>query len=244
MICSIAMYSNAEYSDVWKIFNGQHKKFFSDNPFKQYLLTDKVVNDDMDGWEPILYSNEDGYRERLVHCLEKIETPSVILCHEDMFLYDSVYLELLKDYIYIVNNHYIHFIRLIRSGMRGLKKSNYNNLPLYELNFSDTLFAIQPTVWEKDALLAILRNTKSTKTGNYGPAQLEVDARRAAISLNIRGLVHYDNEKARGGHYDSNVYPYIATAIRKGKWNISEYPVELGSILDEYNIDREIRGTI
>lgn len=245
MICSIVMYSNAEYSDVWKVFNGQHKKFFPDNPFKQYLLTDEVISDDMDGWEPILYSNDDGYRERLIHCIEKIDEPSLILCHEDMFLYDSVDLQLLKDYTHIVNNHDIDFIRLILSGVKKLKKSIYD-LPLWEINFSDrdTIFAIQPTVWKKDVLLDILRSTNSTKVGIYGPAQIEVEASRTAESLNIRGLVHYDNEKARGGHYDSNVYPYIATAIRKGRWNMSEYPNELGDILTEYGIDWNIRGII
>jgi hypothetical protein len=38
------------------------------------------------------------------------------------------------------------------------------------------------------------------------------------------------------------VYPYIATAIIKGKWNLSEYPIELGDLLSEYKIDKSIRG--
>ena len=36
-------------------------------------------------------------------------------------------------------------------------------------------------------------------------------------------------------HFDSLVYPYIATAIVKGKWNFQEYP-ELKKLLDSYNI--------
>ena len=51
-------------------------------------------------------------------------------------------------------------------------------------------------------------------------------------SLNFRG----------GNHYDSNVYPYIATALVRGKWNINEYPNELGNILKNYNIEINKRG--
>jgi hypothetical protein len=43
-------------------------------------------------------------------------------------------------------------------------------------------------------------------------------------------------------HYESLVFPYIATAIVKGNWNFSEYPI-LKEILEECNIDPKIRGT-
>ena len=43
-------------------------------------------------------------------------------------------------------------------------------------------------------------------------------------------------------HWDSKVYPYVATAIVKGKWNYSEYESELSSLHKEYNVDKNIRG--
>jgi hypothetical protein len=43
-------------------------------------------------------------------------------------------------------------------------------------------------------------------------------------------------------HWDSSIFPYIATAIVKGKWNIGEYEKELKPILDEWNIDVNVRG--
>jgi hypothetical protein len=58
-------------------------------------------------------------------------------------------------------------------------------------------------------------------------------------------LSHYDNELKRGGnHYDSNVYPYIATALVKGKWIISEYSDQLTKLLINYNIDQNKRGIL
>ena len=61
--------------------------------------------------------------------------------------------------------------------------------------------------------------------------------------LKINGLYCYYNEPKRGSnHHDSSVFPYIATAIVKGKWNCLEYRKELEPIFKNYNIDRYLRG--
>ena len=58
-------------------------------------------------------------------------------------------------------------------------------------------------------------------------------------------MVFFGNEKQRGiYHYDSLVFPYIATAINKGKWNMSEYSNELDKLFGEYNINPFERGII
>ena len=45
----------------------------------------------------------------------------------------------------------------------------------------------------------------------------------------------YNGESKRGtSHYDSSIYPYVATAVVKGKWNMYEYKEELTRIFNEY----------
>ena len=52
-------------------------------------------------------------------------------------------------------------------------------------------------------------------------------------------------EKKRGMyHYDSIVFPYICTAIVKGKWNMNEYQNELDKLFGEYNINPFERGIV
>ena len=64
----------------------------------------------------------------------------------------------------------------------------------------------------------------------------------------IKGLFHYDNEERhhqQGAlHYESKIYPYVATAIVKGKWNFSGYPEKLKIILNNNKINVDIRGKI
>jgi hypothetical protein len=43
-------------------------------------------------------------------------------------------------------------------------------------------------------------------------------------------------------HWDSGIYPYIATAIVKGKWDYECYSSELEDILSKYGINPDIRG--
>ena len=63
------------------------------------------------------------------------------------------------------------------------------------------------------------------------------------VQNNIKGLYYYNNEPKRGSnHYDSELYPYIATALVKGKWNLSEYQKELGDLLEEYKLNVSKRG--
>jgi hypothetical protein len=58
-------------------------------------------------------------------------------------------------------------------------------------------------------------------------------------------MIDTETERLRGKyHYDSEVFPYIATAINKGKWNFSEYQEELSLLFKEYNIDKNLRGII
>jgi len=43
-------------------------------------------------------------------------------------------------------------------------------------------------------------------------------------------------------HWDSGIYPYIATAVVKGKWDYECYSKELSKLMDKYKIDPNIRG--
>jgi len=72
----------------------------------------------------------------------------------------------------------------------------------------------------------------------------EPAATKTCRELGIQGLVCYHGEPKRGKyHHDTSVFPYIATALVKGRWNVSEYREELEPLLVEYNIDEHHRGT-
>jgi hypothetical protein len=104
-------------------------------------------------------------------------------------------------------------------------------------NNSDFQFSITPTIWRTSNLLALLKDLKELSIWD-----LEINGDILFKHKNIKSLYYYDNDKPRGGHYDSSIYPHICTSIVKGKWNLSEYRDILQPIIKKYNINVYEKG--
>ena len=98
---------------------------------------------------------------------------------------------------------------------------------------------MQATIWKTEDYIKLLETVKEDKwleTPEYA---------NIMNRIGMKGMYHYDNEPKRGSnHFDTNVYPYIATALVKGKWIMSEYDRELSPILTKNNIDKNKRGIV
>ena len=89
-----------------------------------------------------------------------------------------------------------------------------------------------------EKLIEVFENSEGNSIWEF-----EVAAQKTCRDRNILGYYVDDGGIKRGKlHWDSKVYPYIATAVVKGKWNTKEYSEELRVIGAEYNIDYKIRG--
>ena len=133
--------------------------------------------------------------------------------------------------------HHGH-IRLIKND--GAIVSQVNQIPsLYKINNkSDWIFSIQPSFWKITSLKKIL-----SKCFDCNIWELELKAQKIVKKMSIDCYYAHQNGKKRGlHHYDSDIYPYIATAIGKGKWNFCEYENELRPLLKKHLIDPSIRG--
>jgi hypothetical protein len=233
---SLIMYSHSSYSDVWKPFFSQAEKFLP--KYKKILFTDSVPVDIPAEWDSVIYDNKMSYSERMAHCLSAIDTQLFFYHHEDMFLYDKPDLELLNKYEQLVMNDNVDFIRLIRSVDNPMFNFK-GHATLYPIpSHSRYYFTVQPTIAKTDRMIRVFQQTKINNIREF-----EVKVQNVCKKNNIKGLFHYDGEAKRGeSHYDSNVYPYVATAIVKGKWNFKEYRSELSKILNDLKIDSQIRG--
>lgn len=225
-------YTNSNCIDLWEIFQKQTLKYCS---LPLYLISDKEP-ENFGYYGLNLYDNKEPYYKVWIDSLKKFNQEYFIYLQEDFFLYDNVNQNKLDEYLDMLKtNKEYSFVRLIKSGSLNNKKITNT---LYEIESSNRdIFSMQSTIWRTEDYIKLLNEVKDFKwleNENY---------RKASISLNIKGLYHYDNEPKRGmAHHDSNVYPYIATALVKGKWNLSEYNKELGFILSENNINIQKRG--
>jgi hypothetical protein len=228
------VYTNSNCKDVWDMFIKQYEKHTKS---KLFVITNTDDFPITNKERIFTYSNNDSYYETWINALESFNIENFIYLQEDFILYDNVDDEKIFELSNILNNSKHSFLRLIKSGNLG--NSYYAN-NIFEIEpCNENIFSMQATIWKTKDYIDILYNVKESKwleTINY---------RNYMCSNNISGLYYYQGEFKRGGnHYDSSIYPYIATALVKGKWNTLEYGEELSSMFNDYHINPIIRGVI
>ena len=229
--------------DLWEMFFGQLEKHFPNQ--KTYVFTDKS-----DGLPanviPILYDPASNFRTQYLSCIKQVEEEFMIYFNEDYILYDDANVKLINEYVEIMkSDSEISFIKTNKGDINSTNTHYNNRNDLMFLNPDGKYFFSQNVaIWRTRILEKIHELGPDLHIGDLRTTlQFEVEANQVCRDLKLHGLYMYHGEPKRGVyHYDSIVFPYIATAIIKGKWNIAEYSHELFPLLNHYKIDMKLRG--
>lgn len=190
-----------------------------------------------------MYDDNKNYCEEYVRCLrENVKTKYFIYMQEDFILYDRVDISTLQRYTNFLDEGSVSFVRLIRCGDVSNTQIRDDLYWITEPSSNHRFvncFSMQPTIWNTEHFINLYEASKCERFGEF-PAYPENMNR-----MGIRGAYAYNNEPMRQNslHYDTSVFPYIATALVKGKWNITEYSNELEPIFKKYCINPTDRGT-
>lgn len=231
---AIVTYTNSNCRDIWKPYFGQLRKHA--NGIRSYVISDENPNESETIY--LKSSNTDPYYKQWLDALLYVREEYIIYAQEDFILYDDVDIQKLDEFLYFLEKENYSYVRPIRCGFSPAldKISNQNCLYNVDSN-SDDIFQMQITLWKKEDFVKVYASTASKKWfENY-------TWRQVCRDLKIKGAFAYNGESKRGQyHYDSKIYPYICTAVSRGKWNMNEYNKELHKIFEEYGIDPLIRG--
>ena len=218
----ILLYTHSDYSWVWRYWHQQTDKFL--NNFEKIFLINSNSSFRQD-YSIIRYDEKNIYKDRVLSCLNKLNDEEIVLfCHEDMFLYDEPNFKIINDYIDLIKNNECDLIKLIRAFENLQKSILHENL---FINPSNQLFSIQPTLLKVKTIKHIYKNVPGKNIWEF-----EANTSRKYL-YDLISLCSFDEfvDKKRGKfHYDSSVYPYVCTAVIKGKWNFKEYKKELFEI--------------
>ena len=226
----IVVYTHTDMKDVWPMFFGQFRKYI--NGFKVYVAVNQIDTQIPSDYIQLVYDDSKLYTDRWGQILPQIEEETIMFLHEDMILFDKPNFELLEKYYGYVKNGEAESIKMILAG-DSFVPSNIDST-LVTNQYSK--FSIQPTIVKKQ----IFQNLVNT-IGSLNIWEFE----EAIVSYGKDFMIRIGSEKKRGMyHYDSVVFPYIATAINKGTWNMSEYREELDKLFGEYNINPFERGIV
>ena len=236
MNLTYVFYSHYDYSDVWPLMFGQSDKFLKNQ--KKVLFSNKVGEFNTDGWEVILYDESLPYQKRFASCLEKMNDEIIMIHHEDMFLMKTPKWDEIDKVIKLVEDNTIDIIKVCKASYNNTASVRFSD-NLY-LNPNNLLFAIQPTIIKKSTLHTIYDKTLGASIWEF-----EKNSSLLVNMLGLKSCYYYDGSENKRGlyHWDSSLYPYIATAVVKGKWDVESYGEELRYLLKEYSIDENLRGT-
>jgi hypothetical protein len=172
----------------------------------------------------------------MLHCLPAVKERYLLYANEDYLFYAPADLNKATQLARLLaSSPFYSFIKFVYAN----DTMTYIGSNLYRIdsrsmnNFSQTL-----SFWDTSILYQIHKLCPRSEIGVKGSlcGHLEVAAQKVCRQLDIVGLCYYDNEPKRGKyHYDSSIFPHIASALVKGRWNTEEYPEldEIRKLLDE-----------
>ena len=232
-------WTNTEYEDVFPVYFGGIEKYFPQVE-KNYVAINALSEVIGDQHLQLVNEEQNSYAERILGCLDAVEEEYIIYAQEDFMLYDKV-----------PTREFNKALNFLKKKMRSFPVSNYFGLVLILLKrlatniykSCDYYSAVhQVSIWRKDHLVEILNTLNPVHLRNFEYAG---NASRVMHRAGYQSAFYFhESSPHRGGHFDSKAYPYIATALIKGKWNTAEYQKEIDQLVKEYSVDINQRGTL
>ena len=220
---SLLTYTHSKCEDIHEVYFDRIKKFFTGLQHN-YVTCDKLVK----YAECIVYENSSSHSNQMINALDIIPTDYVIYSQEDYILFDKVKEDKLVHFTEILDsNPKLSYIRLIQSGV-GENNKEYNEDLMYVDRNGDYFYSTQVSVWRKSHLKKMFEFSRVSS--------IFEEPINSPFLKYMGGVGLYTKSRGKkvGGHYNSDVYPYIATAKVKGQWNIEEYQEEIQEIFKEY----------
>lgn len=200
---------------------------------KIYLLIDPVYKTFPEYVSVINYDPKDSFKDQMTSFLSQIEDEIIMYCNEDYIFYSQADLNKANTLLAVLKNTDFSFIKFVHTDIEQYTSVS-SNLYLIDKNCANN-FSQAMSFWKRKDILKIHQGCPRSEIGKKGETHghLELLAREVCRNLNIKGLCYYNGEPKRGEHhFDTDIFPHIASALIKGEWNTREYP-ELTLLLKE-----------
>lgn len=232
-------YTHSSYLDGFALSRAQQDKHLGSFSAEYIAIENGFLRDSSipENARVLKYDDTLSYTERLRSVVKNIDEDFVFFMHEDMPLLKTPVVEALLSAKELLTDHEQNaVVRMIRVGL-GLKLNvdRPSRTPFFckISRFSPWQFSIQPSLWKKSALITLLDDCQGLSVWDF-----EVQGQVAFRRLRLRGFQPITAGPRRGKHHhDSLIYPYVATAIVKGRWNSTEYP-ELPQLIGSVDLSR------
>lgn len=230
--------SHSSNIECLKLFFKCMERYIGQDYFSSiYLFIDESDYVSPDYVTDVYYNPNDNFRDQMVFCLGHVREEILLYSNDDYLFYETADLDLANQLVDELISSDLSFIKFCHTDLEAYKEYKPKLLLIdksCENTYSQTL-----TFWKTKDILKIHRRCPPSEIGAKGDifGHLEVVAKHICRHLDIKGVCYYNNESKRGAvHFDTEVFPHIASAIGRGGHWTTEYPEELRKIMETYNV--------
>jgi hypothetical protein len=218
---SILTYTHSNCEDVLDGYLGRLTEYAG--MYQSLVTTNAKPKKDNVNHHILVYDEKCTFSDQMLQAAYFLKGYGVeyfVYSQEDFILYDYVDVEEVEKATEFITSGKTDFVKLIKSGGRE--------------------YCMQAAVHSVDKFIKFYK-------------KYQIDSIRQEGFLSQCSIGEYESkiqpeswigDKRGAFHYDSKVWPYIATALNKGKWNLSEYKKELMEFKQEYMVEFDVRGTV
>jgi len=152
--CSILVSSWENSADIWEPFFILLFKYWSDCPFKIYLISGTKVYPDS-RVNMILLGEDKKYATNLKTALEKIDTPYILYLHEDYFLQSKVDNKRVLDLLDLLIRENAAYIKLFPSPPPKDRFQGFKDIAEVKKGNSYSI-SHQAAIWNKKILESLI----------------------------------------------------------------------------------------
>lgn len=167
----ILIYTNQNYLPIADLTIGEFDRFFSENPIKRYVVSNKIENFEFQNKNSVFIDTKtefDGsggqFSKTMSIALSEINEEYIIFFCDDYMLIDKPNLNYLVELLRIIREEKIDFFSFASNRPKpNWEKFNINSDKLPNRNFYHIpknfqyLFSVQPCIWKKSSLLELLK---------------------------------------------------------------------------------------
>lgn len=198
--CAVVVPSCDGYEDSWRPFFSFFFKYWPDCPFPVYLITGKKIYPDK-RVHTIALGVDNGWANNMKTSLDSIPEKYFLYFLEDVFLTAKVGTERILTLLAMLKNDHISCLRLYPSPAPDKVYPRNKDLGIIGQN-APYRVSTMTAIWDKDAFIRLLKSGENAW-------QMELDGTKRSWLLDELFLSVWP---------ESPAIEYLATAIKKGRW--------------------------
>lgn len=199
-----------KYSWAWPIWTKMFQRYWADNPFPTYFITNNLDAPSGACLRIMKVGNLD-WSSGMIQTLKKIKEENIIFLLEDYWFTDKVNTQGLQELCHILDTSLVEHIRLyVSKQSKKIERKEFITGPLDILNYKeDYRCSLNAGIWKRQTLLDLLKEGEDIWTAEHGMTNRSRDKLFCTVREMKYIIYNIDNNMIEKGKLTKHGKEYI-----------------------------------